>query len=381
MAKITRKQIKEDKLLSTTAKFYVYLNKYWKQIVGVVAVAIILVAAISVFYRYTVNRNERASLNLIEAMAFYSEAEMALGGDDEDGSATEKYEKAMTKFEGILKGGGRDQTISEALFYSAKCSYRLGKYSEAISTFEKVISKYPKNILAFYSQGGTGQCYEQIGDDESLRKAIQQYDKLSRYPENYVTLQAFIDKGRCYEKLGEWDQAIKEYSNIVGKFNAAVELAIQARCKELAQSAGETIAKYRAASSGQLSADFAKFESEAKKQEKNQQWFEALKMYDKAIFSQKEAWGQENASDEGNKAALDALRAYENSSANVIRYVGIGRRYEKQENRDEALRNFRRAVLFNFLPDKELYDEAQLRIDWINTVEKNRMASGSQKSE
>ena len=163
MAKITRRQIKEDKLLSTTAKFYVYLNKYWKQIVGVVAVAIILVAAISVFYRYTVNRNERASLKLIDAMTFFSEAEMAFGGDDEDGSATEKYEKAMTKFEEILKGGGRDQTISEALFYSAKCSYRLGKYSEAISTFEKVISKYPKNILAFYSQGGTGQCYEQIG--------------------------------------------------------------------------------------------------------------------------------------------------------------------------------------------------------------------------
>ncbi len=378
MAKTTRRRMKEDKLLSTTAKLTILLNKYWRQIAGVIAAVVILIAAISLYVGYVARKNERSALKMMGAMTLFAEGEFAPASSDSDEeteSAAEKYEKAKAKFQEILQSGGRSQTTSEALFYSAKSSYRLGKYEDAISGYEKIISKYPKSILAFNARIAIGNCYEQLGEDESLRKAIRQYNELSRFPESYITLRAFVDAGRCYEKLIKWDEAIESYSNIVDKYNTAAEVAIQSKCKGLVQKARETIAKYKLAlGENELNADFTKFESEASTYDGNQQWFEALRMYDKAIFSQKEAWGEESLSGEAGQEALDALRNYEDVSANVINYLGAARRSEKQGRRDDALRFYRRAVTFDFLPGTELYEEAQSRIDWINSVEKNRLA-------
>lgn len=370
--------MKEDKLLSTTAKLTILLNKYWRQIAGVIAAVVILIVAISLYVGYVARRNERSALKMMGAMTLFAQGEFApVSSDSDEGteSAAEKYEKAKAKFQEILQSGGRSQTTSEALFYSAKSSYRLGKYEEAISGYEKIISKYPKSILAFNARIAIGNCYEQLGEDESLRKAIRQYNELSRFPESYITLRAFVDAGRCYEKLMKWDEAIESYSNIVDKYNTAAEVAIQSKCRGLVQKARETIAKYKLAlGENQLNADFTKFESEASTYEGNQQWFEALRMYDKAIFSQKEAWGEESLSGEAGQEALDALRNYEDVSANVIKYLGAARRSEKQGRRDDALRFYRRAVTFDFLPGTELYEEAQSRVDWISSVEKNRLA-------
>ena len=374
-----RRRIKEDKLLTTTDKLYIYLSKHWQKIIGVVAVAIILIAAVAVYFSYVTNKNEKAALKLIDAMTSFTEAEAALVNDGKVDSTLEKYEKAKAEFQKSINGGGRGQTRCEALFYFAKCSYQLGSYDDAISAFDKVLRKYPKNILAFYAQAGKGQCYEQLGDDSDLRKAIQQYDELSRAPESYAAMRAFIDEGRCYEKLGEWDEAIKSYNGIVEKFNAKLESVIQTRSKNLVQSAKEVIAKFKAVlGQSQLSADFTKFEKEAIAYGGNQQWFEALKMYDEAIFSQKAVWNEGNVSGENGQDALNALQSYEDSSTNVIKYFLLGRRYEKQGNKEEALNNYRRAILLDFLPGVELYNEAQLRIDWINAVGRNQPVASDQ---
>lgn len=378
MAKTTRRRMKEDKLLSTTAKLTIFLNEYWRQIAGVIAAAVILIATISLYVGYVARKNERSALRMIGAMTLFAQGEFApdsSDSDEETESAADKYEQAKVKFQEIIQSGGRSQTTMEALFYSAKSSYRLGKYEEAISDYEKVISKYPKSILAFNARIAIGNSYEQLGEDENLRKAIQQYDEISRYTESYITLRAFINAGRCYEKLMEWDEAVESYSNIVDKFNTAAEAAIQSKCKGLVQKARETIAKYKLAlGENQLDANFTKFEGEASTYEGNQQWFEALRMYDKAIFSQKKVWGEESLPGEAGQDALDALRNYEDISANVIKYLGAARRSEKQGRRDDALRFYRRAVTFDFLPGTELYEEAQSRIDWINSVERNQVA-------
>jgi tetratricopeptide (TPR) repeat protein len=116
---------------------------------------------------------------------------------------------------------------------------------------------------------------------------------------------------------------------------------------------------------------------EAKAYENEEQWFEALKIYDKDILSRKEYWSQQKASGERGQMLQDALHAleeYEDLSANVIKNTSTGRKYEKQGDWDSALRYYRRAVQFDFLPDMDLFEESQFRIDWINSIEKLRTA-------
>ncbi len=65
MAKITRKQLKEDALLSTTAKLSVFLSKYWGHIVGVIVVVSVLIAAIVLYGDYVARRNEKTARQIL----------------------------------------------------------------------------------------------------------------------------------------------------------------------------------------------------------------------------------------------------------------------------------------------------------------------------
>jgi len=79
--------------------------------------------------------------------------------------------------------------------------------------------------------------------------------------------------------------------------------------------------------------------------------------------------------------ASNTLKEYEDLSADVIKDISSGRKYEKQEDWDNALRYYRGAVQFDFLPGMDLFEEAQFRIDWINSVEKPRMAVSDQQEQ
>jgi len=381
MARKIRRQVKEDKFVSTTAEISVFLNKHWKKIAGAVAGIIILIGFFLLYYKYTTGRNENAARRLDKARTTFTDAESGLESAGKTESTIEKYENAIEKFREVTEKGGHSYTISEALFYSAKCSYQLDRYDEAVTAFQKVINKYPKSTFALYARMGIGQCYEQLGDDEHLRKAIRHYDELSRRPESYITLSAFINKGRCHEKLKEWDQAIAAYKIIVDKFKLNVELAIQAKSKALVQKAKDVISKYRAAlGKDQSDPDFVKFLDEAVAREKDgqEQWFEVLVLYDKAIFSRKEYWSQQKASGEDSQTLQDAsnaLKDYEDLSSNVIRNMRWGRKYESQGEWENALAYYRRAASFDFLPGMDLYQESQFRIDWINSMEKPEQQS------
>lgn len=373
MARITKRQLKEDKLVSTTAKLSTFLNEHWQEIAVVIVGVVVLVGALLLYYNYKTGKNEEAAEGLREARSLFAEAEAALESDGKAESTIEKYGKAQVKFQEVLRESGHDYTISEALFYSARCFYQLGEYDEAISSFQSVIDEYPKSIFALYARKGIGQCYEQLGGDDNLRKAIQQYDELSRYPETYITLRAFVDKGRCHEELKEWEKATAAYSSIVDKFRRNVESAIQAESKALVQKATDVISKYELAlGKGQSDSDFAELVDRAKAYESQEQWFEALKMRDRAVFSRKKDWGEEKASGEHGQVlqdASDTLKEYEDLSADAIRNISSGRKYEKQGDWDNALRYYRGAVQFDFLPGMDLLEEAQFRIDWIESIE------------
>ncbi len=374
MVRTKKRQLKEDKLVSTTARISIFLSKNWKKIVSVAAAIIVLVGALLVYRGFVTRRNEKATRVLSEAKTLFAEAESALESEGKSPPVFRKYEEAKTKFQEVIRSGGHKYTVTEALFYNAKCAYLLEKYDEAISGFQKVVSKYPGSMFKIYAQKGMAQCYEQLGDDENLRKAIRHYDELSRQPENYITLNAFIDKGRCHEKLKEWNDAIVSYQTIVDKFRRNMESAVQAVSRDCVQKAKEVISKYESAV-GQAPSH-SEFATLANEKVSQGQWFEALKVYDKAIFSLKSYWDQQKVSGEYNQMLEDAskaLRDYEDLSRDVIRNVSAGRKSEAREDWSNALVFYRRALKqSDFMPTRDMFEEAQFHIDRINLVEKNR---------
>lgn len=371
MARMTKRQLKEDKLLSTTAEISVFLKKYWGHIVGVIVAVAVLIAAAFLYSDYVEGRNEKTALSFNEARSLFDEAEVAFGTEGRSVAVISKYEDARVKFQAVSQRRGNRDTVSKAFFYSARCSYQIGRYREAISTFLKFADKYPGSILAFHVQKAIGNCYEQLGNDESMRKAIQQYDVVLKYPETHATLEAALDKGRCYEWLEEWDKAIAAYKSITDRFKQNADLAIQNKSKALIQNAKEVISKYDLLSgANQTGDDFVKFIDESDALAGKGQWFEALKAYDKAIVSQKELWSKETSENysAASQSASKALKEYEDLSSDVIRNIVAGRKLEKQGDWNSALPYYGRAVKFDFLPGKDLFDKAHFRIFWINSM-------------
>ncbi len=373
MAKITKKQIKEDKFVSITTKIPIFFSEHWKKIVSIGASAIIVIGAIIAYTQYVSWKNDRAASILSEAIKLYDEAMEAVDKDGLTNSVKTKFDEARAKFQSAYQNGFNSSIKSEALFYSAKCLYQSGKYKEAISDFEIITKKYSKSFVNIPALKGIAKCYEQIGDNDSLRKAVQLYDEISKYPESYITISAIIDKGRCLEKLGEKQQAESAYKVIVDKFKIRVSASIQEKSKNLVQKAKNVISKYESVLGKDSSdPDYNSYLSQAKSLEESKQdkWFDVLVMYDKAIFTKNEYWYQQRLSGEINKAhqeAEKALNEYENESFDFIKNVNLGRKYERDGDWDNAIRYYTRAIRFEFLPDMDQYEEAQLRISQINS--------------
>jgi tetratricopeptide (TPR) repeat protein len=372
MAKIKNKQIKEDKLVSTTTKLSIYIEENWKKLAGIAGIIIVVIAAIIVYFSYTANRNAKASLILSEAVKLYTEAESAIQKDGNIESTISKYETAKAKFKEAIDHGGKASIISEAIFLSARCSFQAGKYNEAISEYDKFIKKYPKSQNAISAKDAIAKSYMQMGDNESIRKAIQYYDEISKYPESYITVDAILSKGLCYEKLGEKDNAINAYKVVVDRFKVKTENAIQEKAKTVVEKAKDAIKKYQdALGSSASDANFKSLLEKAQSLEKGKQekWFDTLLAYDKAILARNEYWQQQSVSAGSSsklKEAEKALREYEEQSLNLIKSVNSGRKYEAQGDWDTALSYFSRAVEFTFLPVRDMYIKAQNKIDLLN---------------
>jgi hypothetical protein len=378
MARLTKKQIKEDKLVTTVEKISIFMTAQWKKLAGAGIGIIVIIALIIGIHAYSVSKNDKTVSIINEAATLYENAESAMSKDGNKPSTLSKYETAKAKFQEAIQNGGNKNIVGKALIYSALCSYQAGKYTDAIADYEKILKKYPKGETAISARDGIAKSHEQIGDEASLRKAVQYYDELSKYPESYLTLAALLGKGRCYEKLGDQEQALSNYKMVVEKFKQKVASAAQLKSKSVVELAKTAISKYQSALGNGSDENFKSLLGKAESLEKGKQdqWFEALLAYDKAILAKDEYWQSQSSTAADSKEskkikeAEKALLEYRNQSAELIKNISIGHRFEGSGDWNSALTYYDKSLDFNFLPTKDMYENAQDRTDSINLSKK-----------
>ncbi len=374
MARLKKKQVKEDKLVTTVEKLSIFLTEHWKKLALAGIGIVVIVGIIIGVYTYTVSKNDKAVSIINEALTLFEQAETAMSKDGNNTSTIGKYDTAKAKFQEAIQNGGNKNIISKALLYSAVCSYKAKKYNEAITDYEKILKKYSKGEYVVLAKDGIAKSYEQMGDQESLKKAIQIYDELSKYPESYLTVSAIISKGRCYEKLGDYGQALSSYEAIIDRFRQKLESAVQIKSKSTVELAKTVISKYQSALGNDSDANFKSLLENAKSLEKSKQnqWFSTLLAYDKAILAREGYWQNQSstASSKKLKEAEKALIEYRNESDDLIKNITTAKKYEGLGDWDSAVQYYSRALEFNFLPSRDMYEEALDRINYINLTKK-----------
>ena len=191
----------EQALTSTEA----FIEKYQKQILTGVGVAVAIVIAILAFRSFYLRPQEIAAENeLYKAESYFKvdSFQLALDGDFEFAG----FKEVASKYRLTPSG-------NVATAYAGICSYKIGEYQNAI----KYLSQYDgkDEYLTSTVIGLIGDSYIQLND---VSKAISYFEKAASL-KNQLLSPIYLKKaGLAYESLNKPEKALKCYSDIKEKY-------------------------------------------------------------------------------------------------------------------------------------------------------------------
>ncbi len=118
-----------------------------------------------------------------EALKDYARAELL--------RRQKKFSEAIAIFTSTIQIFRDSPLVDDALIQKAELSIAVGQYNDALLSYQKLLTDYPKSILRDKAQFGLGQLYQmQLKDKE---KAIQAYEEvLAAYPNSL-----FVEEARA----------------------------------------------------------------------------------------------------------------------------------------------------------------------------------------
>jgi predicted negative regulator of RcsB-dependent stress response len=179
--------------------FLAWLEINKKQIVTGAVIVAVLAVAVS-YYVYSKNQRELA------ANAALLKVGLPVGGPDQASPPTaQAYFKVADEYSSTKAG-------LRALLFGAGALFTDGKYSEALTEFQKFQNRYPGSSLCPIAALGVASCMDSMNQVDNAIKAYQ--DIITRYPDDAVAPQAKIALARLEEAKKQPEQALKLYEEV-----------------------------------------------------------------------------------------------------------------------------------------------------------------------
>ena len=203
--KITKKEIKQDSLVTAyaeTTKFY-YENK--KLISYAVTALVIVVILALVYMNNRKQNNEKAATELGKVFTLYDN-----GASDHKQYKTAidgQPERGIMGLKAIVDNYGSTQAGELARFYLASAYYQLGQFDDALPQFESFGNG--SDFLKASALAGAGGCYEAKGQFDKAASAFEKAAGTISDPLN--TPDYLSSAARCYGRAGNKSKAVSLY--------------------------------------------------------------------------------------------------------------------------------------------------------------------------
>lgn len=159
----------------------------------------------------------------------------------------QKDDDAIKTFQQLLDRYPDSEFAPTAMFSIADYYYNKQQYQEAIDYYEKVLKQYPntdvavkvpdtlkdlKETVAYieYEKGWT--LFSQANETKDLnlyQQAIKIFDNIVKsYPGTESEVGAYSNMGICNEALGKWENAVKNYEQIIKIYEAGGSVSMEA---------------------------------------------------------------------------------------------------------------------------------------------------------
>ena len=206
--KITKKELKQDNLVTAYANTKLYYERHKKYISYATTALIVIVVAVVVFLNNRRANNEKATTELSKIMSVFD----AGNGD------VKKYrvavdgqpERGVMGLKTIVANYGGTESGELARFYLANAYYNLGEIDDALKQFESMSSSNP--VIQASDFAGIGSCYESKGDYE---KAAVNFEKAANTISNSFSTPEYLNSAaRCYGRANQKEKAVTLYKRI-----------------------------------------------------------------------------------------------------------------------------------------------------------------------
>lgn len=205
--RLTRREIKEDKFVTTYAKVTKYLQTHSKIVYGVAAGLVVLIMAVYLIKAGRRAAEGKAAVELARGLAAYERLDLT--------AATDILRTAVEDY-----GGTKNGTL--ALLHLANTLYDQGQYAEARRYYQKFARRVRGvEFLAAAGRAAVAECLEQERD---YAKAAAQYEEVAKdYDEQPHAPRCLLAAGRCYALAGMKEQAERVLRTLLEKYPDAQE--------------------------------------------------------------------------------------------------------------------------------------------------------------
>ncbi|PID57935.1 MAG: hypothetical protein CR986_08435 [Ignavibacteriae bacterium] len=194
--RIKKKEIQEDKLVSTYYQTQEFIEKYKQNIIIVVAVIAVIVVATVWYMSKKKEDNLIASNKLSQIVSVYEKGEYQKAIDGEPGTQLEGLKA-------IVENYGNTEQGEIAKIYLANSYYSVGNYENALEQYENYSGSSKLHKAA--ALAGMASCYEmqnKFSEAAEKYKAAAKEDKLKSQNASYL-----LNAGINYLKADEKEEA------------------------------------------------------------------------------------------------------------------------------------------------------------------------------
>lgn len=227
MARLTRHQLKQDRLQTTFEEYEHFAKQHWREIVLVTGILVVVVGLIVGLRMYTsrqemaINAKLGAAFETFNAHVGVTPQGSLAPVDLSFGSTQEKYKKALGQFNEVtqVKGFARlfpqPKAARIARYYAGLCEADLGDQAAAIKTLQDVSRDSDSDIAALARFALAGE----LAKGGKLAEAVKQYQDLADHSTSTVpratALLAMADAYRDTQPVQArkiYDRLQKEYA-------------------------------------------------------------------------------------------------------------------------------------------------------------------------
>jgi tetratricopeptide (TPR) repeat protein len=201
--KISKRELKEDALVTTYVKVTGFYERNKKNISIAVTVVAVLIIASVIFVKNRADNNERASAQLGQVFPLYDNGQYQQAIDGVPENNIPGLKTIVDNYGGLRAG-------NYARFYLANAYYHLGTFDKALDQFEDFSPS--DDVLAVSRLSGIASCYEAMG---KYKDAAEHFEEAgTKYAEDVNAAENLANAARNYGLAGDKETAIDLYKKL-----------------------------------------------------------------------------------------------------------------------------------------------------------------------